>query len=734
MNNISSIFVAALLSGSCGLVAQSDAVSNDLFGQVKISSVEGINSASLEFSPIYFKNGLIFTSDRFGTNEKKGVFSNGKKFTDLFFSEQMGEVSFKAPKPIGKLNSKYHDGIASYSEADQKLYFTRSNRKGTILNTKKAKRLKIYVSSYTEGNWSDPQPISFNVEKYSTCHPAISADGQTMYFASNRPGGLGGMDIYVTYFENDKWTDPVNMGPDVNTDKNEIFPFSDANGTLYFSSEGHNNLGGLDMFMAEEVVNPHNPGDDNWEITNLGEPFNSTEDDFGFIGNGTGNEGFFTSGRVGGGGGDDIYAWKSEPTAPEKPVLAIAEKRVKVVDAITGKELARTNIILSEANRPGSIIRHTTAKDGMMRFDWNRESQYVIETQKSGYVDYSKVYEVEEMADDIVVIRINPIETVAAAPKVNTNPTKVIARIDENSKVEAHEEDIENFYTKGEKTENTSLETGQLIELNHIYYEFDKYNIKESAKVELDKVVTLLRQYPEMEIDLNSHTDSRGSENYNEWLSQERAQSAVNYIISQGIERQRVTARGYGEGQPVNECLNTMKCTEDKHQMNRRTEFIIKNMGEKTILKSNTSKPKKLTFDYNGNGPDKLPVLQSIFHNSGQTDLSLTDKEELKSIINTMKKHDGMTIRIASFTDAVGNEMFNQVISETRAQRIANYITSQGVRGRRIEMIGYGENFATDCTNPADCPSGNYNRNRRTDIQVTNPGDVDVTALLEKNK
>jgi len=733
MKNISSIFVAALLTGSCGLVAQTDAVPNDLFGKVKISLPEGLNSASLEFSPIYFNDGLIFTSDRFGTNEKKGVFSNGKKFTDLFFSEQMGEVSFKAPKPIGKLNTKYHDGIASYSEADQKLYFTRSNRKGTVLNTKKAKRLKIFVSRYTDGVWSDPQPVSFNVEKYSTCHPAISADGKTMYFASNRPGGLGEMDIYVTHLENEKWTDPVNMGPDINTAQNEIFPFNDVNGTLYFSSEGHENLGGLDMFMAEEVVNPHNPGEDNWEITNLGEPFNSFEDDFGFVENGKGNEGFFTSGRTGGGGGDDIYAWKSEPEAPEKPVLAIARKKVKVVDAITGKELAMTNIILSEANRPGSIIRYTTTEDGMMSFDWNTESQYVIETQKTGYVDYSKVYEVEEMADDIVVIRINPMKDIAATtPKINTNPTKVVATIAEDSRVEAHEEDIENFYAKGEKTENASLETGQLIELNHIYYEFDKYNIKESAKVELDKVVTLLRQYPEMEIDLNSHTDSRGTDGYNEWLSQERAKSAVNYIVSKGIDAQRVTAKGYGEGLPVNECLNTMKCSEDKHQMNRRTEFLIKNMGEKTILKSNTSKPKKLTFQGGGNGPDNLPVLQSIFHASGQTGLTSTDKEELKSLVNTMKKHEAMTVRIASFTDAVGNETFNQTLSEKRAQYIANYISSQGIRGRRIEMIGYGENFLTDCLNPADCPTGAYDQNRRTDIQITNPGDVDVTALLEK--
>jgi len=724
MKNISSIFVAALLSGSCGLVAQTDAVPNELFGKVKIALAEGINSPDLDFSPVYFKDGIIFTSDRLRFGDK-GTGNPNKQFNDLFFSEQMGEVTFKKPERIKGLNSKFHDGIASFSEKDQKLYFTRNNQKGTILNTKKAKRLKIFVSSYVDDSWTEPQPISFNVEKYSTCHPSISADGQMMYFASNRPGGIGGMDIYVTYLENGKWSEPVNMGPDINTDKNEIFPFTDGNGTLFFSSEGHNNMGGLDLFAAQEVVNPHMTGDDNWEVTNLGAPFNSPADDFGFIGNAGGDKGFFTSGREGGNGRDDIYGWKTveEPVAP-----VLATKQVKVIDAVTGIELPMTEVVLSEANRPGNIIRYTTAKDGMVRFDWNKASNYMVATEKNGYEKYDKVFQAAEMVDDVIVIRMNPITDVA---RVNKKPTKVIAKIDPNDKVEAYEEDIDNFISRGEKTENTSLETGQLIELNHIYYEFDKYNLKESAKVELDKVVTLLRQYPEMEIDLNSHTDSRGSDSYNEWLSTERAKSAVDYIVSQGIERSRVTAKGYGESMPVNECLNTMKCSEDKHQMNRRTEFRILNLGEKSILKSDTSKPKKLTFG-NGNSPSNLPVVQSVFHQSAQTDLTQTDKDNLRTVVAMLKKHDGMTVQVASFTDAIGNASFNQELSDRRAQRIANYMTSQGVRAKRITVVGYGEQYSNDCPDGVDCPSEIHNKNRRTDILVTNPGGADMTALKEK--
>ena len=720
MKNISSIFVAALLSGSCGLVAQTDAVPNELFGKVKIALAEGINSPDLDFSPIYFKNGIIFTSDRLRFGDK-GTGNPNKQFNDLFFSEQMGDVTFKEPERIHALNSKFHDGIASFSKVDDKLYFTRNNQKGTILNTKKAKRLKIYVSSYTNDAWSEPQAVSFNVEKYSTCHPSISEDGQTMYFASNRPGGLGGMDIYVTHIgEDGKWSEPTNMGPDINTDKNEIFPFTDGKGTLFFSSEGHNNMGGLDLFAAQEVVNPHMTGDDNWEVSNLGTPFNSPADDFGFIGNTGGDKGFFTSGREGGNGRDDIYGWKTVEETPVEPVLA--SKKVKVIDAVTGLELPMTEVVLSEANRPGNIIRYTTAKDGMISFDWNKTSNYVVATEKNGYKKYDKVFQAAEMKDDVIVIRLNPIADMADATRVNKKPTKVIAKIDPTTKVEAYEEDIDNFIAKGEKTESTSLETGQLIELNHIYYEFDKYNLKESAKVELDKVVALLRQYPEMEIDLNSHTDSRGSDTYNQWLSTERAKSAVDYIVSQGIERRRVVAKGYGESTPVNECLNTMKCSEDKHQMNRRTEFRILNLGEKSILKSNTSKPKKMTFEGGGTPPGDLPVIQSVFYPSSHTDLTTNDKDNLRSIVEMMKKNDGMTLQVASFTDAIGNADFNQELSERRAQRVANYISSQGVRAKRIEVIGYGENYSTDINN----------KNRRTDILVTNPGGVDMTALLEK--
>jgi len=412
--------------------------------------------------------------------------------------------------------------------------------------------------------------------------------------------------------------------------------------------------------------------------------------------------------------------------------LIYLPQKVKVIDAVTGLELPMTEVVLSEANRPGNIIRYTTANDGMVRFDWNKTSNYFVATEKNGYEKYDKVFEADEMTEDVIVIRLNPITEVADATRVNKKPTKVIVQIDPDSKVEAYEEDLDDFIAKGENSENTSLEAGQLIELNHIYYAFDKYNLKESAKVELDKVVTLLRQYPEMEIDLNSHTDSRGTDTYNEWLSTERAKSAVDYIVSQGIERRRVTAKGYGESMPVNECLNTMKCSEDKHQMNRRTEFRILNLGEKTILKSDSSKPKKLTFEGDGNGPANLPVVQSIYYPSAKMDLTATDKDNLRSIAEMMKKHDGMTVQVASFTDAIGNAEFNQELSERRAKRIADYMSSQGVRSKRISVVGYGEKYSSDCPDGVDCPSEIHNKNRRTDIMVTNPGSVDMTALLEK--
>lgn len=716
MKNISTIFVAALMTGACGLVAQTEATPNELFGKVKISLADGLNTPDLEFSPIYFNNGLIFTSDRLREGEKVQKVKGGTKgYTDLFFSEKDGEVSFKAPKRIGKLNTKYHDGIASYSEADQKLYFTRNNQKGTILDTKKAKRLKIFVSSYIDNEWTEPKEVSFNVEKYSTCHPAISKDGKTMYFASNRPGGHGGMDIYVTYFENGDWTEPVNMGSDINTDKNEIFPFNDVNGTLYFSSEGHYNMGGLDIFMAQEVVNPHMTEDNNWEISNIGEPFNSFADDFGFVGNAGGDKGYFSSGRGGGMGRDDIYGWE---IVPETPEALVSKKQIKVIDSKTGKELPFTDIVLSEPNSPGNVLRYTTAENGMIELDWTNDRNYFISTEKVGYVAYNKLHKATEMNGDVIVIPIDPREEIVDA-RVNKKPTKVIAEISTEEPVEATKEEMDHYFAKEETPKGATLEAGQLIELQHIYYEFDKYNLKESAKAELDRVVDLMRQYPDMEIDLNSHTDSRGSDAYNMWLSDARAKSAVEYIISQGIEARRITAKGYGEGQPVNECRNNMKCTSDKHQMNRRTEFLIKNMGEKSILKSNTSQPKKMTFQWDGNVPQTFPVIESVFYAPSAIALSDANKQSLRRIASMMKKHDGMTIQLAAYTDDKGNAEFNQLLSEKRANRVMTYLSSQGVQANRISIIAHGENHNDNLSN---------DHSRRTDIMVTNPGNADLTA------
>lgn len=569
MKKISSLFVAALVTtGIHGLVAQTAPISNDLFGEVKISLANGINTPDLEFSPIYFNNGIIFTSDRLkkGTKVQK-VKGDTKGYTDLFFSEMTGDASFNAPQRIDRLNTEYHDGIASYSSTDKKLYFTRNNQKGTLLDTKKAKRLKIFVSSYINNEWTEPQAVSFNMEKYSSCHPAISKDGKTMYFASNRPGGFGEMDIYVTHFENGQWSAPVNMGADINTEKNEIFPFVDLNGSLYFSSEGHYNMGGLDIFLAQAVVDPHNPDTHNWEINNIGEPFNSFEDDFGFVGNTGGDKGFFTSGRGGGMGRDDIYGWE---IIPETPEVLTMKKQIKVINSKTGAELPFTSIVLSEANSPGNILRYTTNDDGMIEFDWTGDRNYFISTEKEGYEAYSKIHKAADLSDDIIVIPIDPL-TELTDTKVNVKPSKVIA------KVEMEVPAVETA---------SDLKTGQTVELQQIYYEFGRYNIKTSAQNELDRVVDLMRQYPEMEIDLNAHTDSRGTDAYNQWLSEARAKSAVDYIVSKGIDASRITAKGYGESQPVNECRDNMKCTSDKHQMNRRTEFLIKNMGEKSPLKS----------------------------------------------------------------------------------------------------------------------------------------------------
>lgn len=582
----------------------------------QIQNLEVVNSEHLDFSPVPYKNGIMFTSTR-DNNCKCKDKANEDNFTDLFYADFMTNNV----KPLkGDLNGKRHDGVASWTSNGNVLYATRTNTRGKRKDG--VRDSKIYKYTQENGEWIYDSQFPFNSNDFATCHPSVTVDGKRIYFASNRPGSIGGMDIWVTTKGTDgKWAEPKNLGDKINTPKNEVFPYIAQNGDLYFSSNGQPNAKGLDLYKAT--------GTDFMTVTALGEPFNSPEDDFGFSMAGDGNSGYFSSNRIGGKGGDDIYMWFKNPAPLPEPRL------LSVVDASDASMITKPVVTISA---PG--IAPISSTDDVTSFVPDPALTYTITVKKDGYEPKTIQVSGAELA------ATPEYKVPMLKPKAMPQPAKLIIKSRPtqetlpNTRVEIEKicdgkrsqftadasgtvalsiecdcqfrvtaiKDGYNQVTrtfsgvecanprplmavvelepvvKEKKTfEGTELKKGAVITLKDIYYDYDKYYIRPDAAKVLDKVVSLMQQYPSLELELASHTDCRGNNTYNQTLSQNRAESAVKYIVSRGIDSKRLIASGYGETQLKNECADGVKCSEEKHQENRRTELRVTRFDEPNV-------------------------------------------------------------------------------------------------------------------------------------------------------
>ena len=331
MNFISKILSALLcllLSG--GILAQTvpSWFAGDPDREVLITNAAALNTEHLEFSPAFYQNGIVFISAR---NQGEALDKNiNENFFELFYSEFDAEGQPTTPVNFSfMVNSRVHEGPVTFDKTGQTIYFTRNNlKKGKIKTDSKSKvRLKIYEAKKGNFDWKDFKELPFNSDDYSMAHPSLSPDGQQLFFSSDMPFGEGGMDLYVVTKNGEFWGEPVNLGPGINTEKNELFPFIHESGTLFFASNGHSGLGGLDLFSATNILGE-------WgQVSNLGAPFNSTEDDLGLILNAGGESGFFSSARLEGLGKDDIYRFEIKTDSPmQEPILA----NIKVFNAVSG--------------------------------------------------------------------------------------------------------------------------------------------------------------------------------------------------------------------------------------------------------------------------------------------------------------------------------------------------------------------------------------------------------------
>lgn len=488
----------------------------------------GINSSTSDFgASFYGKDNIVYASTSRTDGTKVYEWTN-QPFLDLFIAERDSTGQLSNSMPLGgDINTPYHESSTAFTKDGMTVYFTRNNfldgKKGKDKN--KTIRLKLYKATKTgEYNWTNIVELPFNSKEYSVAHPALSPDGKRLYFSSDMPGTNGMSDLwYVDILGNDKYGVPVNLGPEINTEARESFPFISENNNLYFSSDGRSGLGGYDIFVTP-LDKDGKPG----KITNLGSPTNSAKDDFGFIINENDRIGYVTSNRGGDRGSidDDIYLVKE---------ICSITIQGKVFDKETKDPLPGAQVSLLDENN--QLVSQTTAEnDGTYSFVGDCGTQYTVRGVKEGYNPYEKIIETP-MLSGIVDVPL-PLERIGPCPP---------------------------------------NDLGCKLNLQPIYFDFDKSNIRRDAEIELAKILAAMREYPELIIHIESHTDSRGNDSYNMALSERRAQSTLKWLVGKGIDANRLTAKGYGESQLVNQCSNGVTCTSEEHQLNRRSMFIIKN-------------------------------------------------------------------------------------------------------------------------------------------------------------
>lgn len=517
--------------------------------EVKLSN---FNSLEADFSPAYFKEGLVFCSNRPHKNSpfKQKFNWNNSNYLDIFYIKGL----YGKPEYFDKqINSKYHEGPLVFYNGDRSVIFTRNNYyKGKFRKSSEGiNKLKLYLADVKNGEWANIREFPFNDDEYSVGHPTLSSDGNTLYFVSDMPGSLGGTDIFKSNYQNGRWSLPENLGESINTPGNEMFPFIDANDNLYFASDGHAGLGGLDLFYAKEAKGNYQ------QPENLGVPLNSSKDDFGLIINLDRNEGYFSSNREGGIGDDDIYQFQVE-TCPRFFAIIDSSQQQFIKDAqiFIRDQYSEKEGYFSQENDSIYSIEET----------WN--SHWVIEVAKEGYEN--EVYTLKEN-DWLVCANAQKADTL----KIYLHPPSLLAEGGDGS--------VKNKPPFPGRTRPPYLnqggdlpfDTSRVFDLKYIYYDLDRYYIRADAANTLNEVLRVLYTYPEMRLLLSSHTDSRASYQYNQQLSLRRSRSAYQYLLQRGISPDRLELVHFGETRLVIPCPDGVVCSEEQHQLNRRTELII---------------------------------------------------------------------------------------------------------------------------------------------------------------
>ena len=636
-------------------------ITRDVDQSIALTNTVNVNSPMLEFAPAIYQNGLVYV----------GQYKNGP--VDEQTGETRHELFYAEVDPNGipskpalfslEIYSQFNEGPVTFDKEGTRLYFTRNNMKNGALTLDKEGRnyLKIYEAERGYFDWENIRELSFNSDDYTCMHPSLTPDGKKLFFASDMPDGYGGMDLYFVQKIRGEWSAPINLGPEVNTHKNEVFPFIHDSGILFFTSDGHKGFGGLDLFMIDISTNL-------WgDVLNLGQPFNTEEDDLSIVLNEEGNRGYFASSRRGGYGKDDLYMF----TAPEgirgRLLTKSVNQEVVVLDRESGRPLSGAVVRIFERSPDGLIknkdlydleLRPSATSDDQLIFNLVRKKEHELDTpysvtndqgqtlvsfvegkdylvmvSKSGY----STREISCMAEELLTnleIELVPRNCLAMTGIVKDSKTllpvaganvTILNTCDERTIELTTNLDGEfqecvsigcefdliaskDGYADGRSSLSTvkirsrrsasaeillnpdgtvpqasyrqPLKKGTVIVLENIYYDFGKSDIRSGSMSDLVALIELMKKFPSVQIELGAHTDARGTEDFNLKLSLRRAESAKDFLVNRGIEQERITAIGFGESRPRNNCVDGVDCTDEDYQYNRRMEVRVVHIDE----------------------------------------------------------------------------------------------------------------------------------------------------------
>lgn len=514
----------------------------------------GMNSSYSDYGSTVYNNKIIFTSAR----DTGGVAKNSFKWTNqafsrLYVAELLPDGNVSQPKVFRKKeNAKYNESTPIFTKDGRTMYFTRNN----FIDGKRRKSekqvtlLKLFSADLIDGNWENIKELPFNSDQYSTAHPALSIDEKTLYFASDMPGTLGQSDLYkVSIHGNGTYGNPENLGPSINTEARETFPFISEENELYFASDGRPGLGGLDIFVSKIK----NDGTFD-EIQNIGEPINGKHDDFAFVINSKNRNGFFSSNRISGHGLDDVYRFTET-----RKLICEQDLTGSVTDAESNELLSNATLTLFDENFNAVSTIVSDEKGNYVFPKIKCGKKYAIRVSKTDYG-------IKEIP--VTIKKVNG--TTALEILMDKTFKPMTAKAIEVKKVSVSPVKI--------GTIKVGTDLAKLLHLPMNFFDLGKATIKKTSESQLQKVVDLLKQYPTLKLDIRSHTDSRQSDANNMILSEKRAQSTKNWLVQKGIDESRLTAKGYGETRLVNKCADGIKCSEKQHEQNRRSEFIITNL------------------------------------------------------------------------------------------------------------------------------------------------------------